>query len=111
VLDGLRALQIPGRADVVQRAVRMYLECSPALLKQLEGGAAANDIDALRRASHSLKSSSASIGAVVVSARCARLEALARTGEVPGAVSMVQGIADEYRRVETALAAHLESVA
>jgi signal transduction histidine kinase/DNA-binding response OmpR family regulator len=111
VLEGVRALQMPGRPDVVQRAVRMYLESTPALLSQLERGAATGDVDALRHASHSLKSSSASIGALVMSARCARLEAMARSGDVPDAASVVQSIADEFRRVETALAEHVETVA
>jgi CheY-like chemotaxis protein/HPt (histidine-containing phosphotransfer) domain-containing protein len=111
VLEGLRALQIPGRPDVVQRTVRMYLDSTPPLLKQLASGAEAGDADVLRRASHSLKSSSASIGAMAVSARCARLEAMARAGEVPDAASAVQAILDEYRRVEVALTEQLETVA
>jgi signal transduction histidine kinase/CheY-like chemotaxis protein/HPt (histidine-containing phosphotransfer) domain-containing protein len=107
VLDDLRRLQRHGRPSLIRRAISHYLESSPQLLVALREGAETGDLAVLERASHTLKSASASIGALTVSAHCRALEVAARGGQVPDAGAAVQAIIDAYGTVEPALAARL----
>jgi CheY-like chemotaxis protein len=111
VLNGLAGLQREGRPDIVNRVIALFLENAPLLLKELETGAAGGDLALLHRASHTLKSASANVGAAQLSARCEGLEAALRAGSVADARSRVQGIVETYRLVESALAARLPAVA
>jgi len=111
VLDVLAGLQREERPDIVGRVISLFLHSAPALVKDLEEGAASGDTVMLHRASHTLKSASANVGAVVLSAHCKELEALARTGSVPDAAVRVAAIVEDYRRAETALTARLPQVA
>src|SRR5437588_9628733 len=111
VLNGLAGLQREGRPDIVNRVIALFLENAPLLLKDLETGAANGDMALLHRASHTLKSASANVGAAQLSACCEGLEAALRTGGVADARSRVQGIVETYRLVESALTARLPAVA
>jgi len=51
------------------------------------------------------------VGAVILSARCGELEAMAQSGIVAAAGAMVGAILEEYRAVEVALSASLLKVA
>jgi HPt (histidine-containing phosphotransfer) domain-containing protein len=58
-----------------------------------------------------LKSASANVGALLLSAHCKELEVLTRTGTVPDAPSRVETIVEDYRRAQAALTARLPQVA
>jgi CheY-like chemotaxis protein len=111
VLDALRQLQREGRPDIVRQVVRLFFKGAVDLLTDLENGAATGDAALLYRASHALKSASASVGAVLLSSRCKELEALARSGAVPDAARMVEAIRKDYRTVEVSLPERLPKVA
>jgi len=111
VLEALAGLQRNDRPGIVDRVITLFLHSTPALVKDLEEGAASDDTARLHRASHTLKSASANVGAVLLSAHCRELEALARTGPVPNAVSRVGTIVDDYQQARTALTARLPQVA
>ena len=91
--------------------ITLFLQSAPTLVKDLEEGAASGDMALLHRASHTLKSASANVGAVLLSAHCKELEALARTGSVTDAPSRVAAIVEDYRRAGAALTARLPQVA
>jgi len=110
-LDALRALQIAGRPDIVRKTISLYLEHAPQLLTTLKEAAASNDLDAMAYASHSLKSSSANVGAVALSAHCKALETLARQGALANAGELVGEIARAYGSAEAILLTHLEVAA
>ena len=105
VLEGLCHLHREGRPDIAKTVVMLFLESTPAVLEDLEQGAARNEADLLRRASHILWSSAAAVGAVVLSARCKDLEAMARSGSVPGAAVRIRAIVSLYGEAEGALRA------
>jgi signal transduction histidine kinase/CheY-like chemotaxis protein len=107
----LRSLQIAGRPDIVRKTISLYLEHAPQLLTTLKEAAAGNDLDAMAYASHSLKSSSANVGALALSARCKELETLAREGAVDNPAERVRGIALAYEAAEAILLTHLEAAA
>src|SRR5204862_2936209 len=96
VLNALAQLQREGRPDIVNRVITLFLESAPALLKDLEQGATTGDTALLHRASHTLKSASANVGAALLSARCRELEASARSGSVPDAAARVETIVGDY---------------
>ncbi len=75
-LDAIRALQIPGEPDVLQMVLDEYEHDANDLVGQLHQAIAVADVTALHRAAHSLKSSSAYVGARVLSSVCADLEHL-----------------------------------
>ncbi|EDX78539.1 response regulator receiver domain protein [Coleofasciculus chthonoplastes PCC 7420] len=88
---------------VLDKIVGDYLEDAPERLQAIQSAIATQDAEALRQAAHSLRSSSANLGAVTLSHLCKELEALAGAGitEVP-AEQRVQ-VEVEYEKVRTAL--------
>jgi CheY-like chemotaxis protein/HPt (histidine-containing phosphotransfer) domain-containing protein len=111
VLGSLRRFQQEGRPDIVQAVIELFFKGAPTLLTELDNGAAMGDAALLSRASHALKSASANVGAVVLSARCNELEALAKSGAVAGAARLVDAIRENYRAVEAHLSEQLPRVA
>ena len=96
--------------DLAPRAIRLFLERTPALLRSLEVGAANGDMTLLCNVSHRLKSSSAMIGAVVLSSRCRQLETMVQAGPDPDAPALVEAIIADYAAASVALSTHLPQV-
>jgi len=111
VLDILAGLQRAGRPGIIGRVISLFLQSAPSLVNELEEAAASGDTKLLHRTSHTLKSASANVGAVWLSAHCKELEALARTGSVPDAAVRVATIVEDYRLAEAALTARIPRVA
>jgi len=95
-LDAIRALQRPGKPDLLARIVTLFESETPKALEAMLGALDAGDIDTLRDAAHTLKSSSAYVGATALSARCRELERLAREGNLPACVGIADGLEDDY---------------
>lgn len=82
VIDRLRGVGGESRgAALLGRVSKLYLEQAPELLANARSALDAGDTAAVGMAAHSLKSSSANLGAMQMSARCAALEAAARSGD------------------------------
>jgi len=105
-LDMLRALERQGARGVVQRTIAIYLEDSPKLLEDLREAAVERDAEALRLAAHSLKSSSATLGAPRLAELFKQLEALGRKNSDDGVIELVASAEAEFARVEIALRQH-----
>ncbi|KUY62076.1 hybrid sensor histidine kinase/response regulator [Burkholderia sp. RF2-non_BP3] len=104
-LDALRALQRPGRPDVLTRIIDQFTLDAPRLIGDMRAAVAAGDADALKLAAHTLKSSSANVGAHLLSARCREIERLARAADVPAAAPLVAGTDAEFEHAHAALVA------
>jgi CheY-like chemotaxis protein/HPt (histidine-containing phosphotransfer) domain-containing protein len=102
-LQGLRALQRPGRPDVLGRIIDMFNSDAPRLLGEMKVAAAANNTEAVRLAAHTLKSTCTNVGAVALSATCREIEQYARANDVDGALTRISAIQDELDRVLAAL--------
>jgi HPt (histidine-containing phosphotransfer) domain-containing protein len=76
-LEDLRALG-GGEDAFVQEIVALYLSDSPLRIAELDRSLAAGNAEVFTRAAHSLKGSSANLGATALSAFAARLERCAR---------------------------------
>jgi CheY-like chemotaxis protein len=111
VLESLSTLQKDGRPDVAQQVVRLFFEAAADLLRDLQEGIAHNDAVRVHHASHALKSASANVGAVTLSSHCRELEAIAQSGAIAEAATIVAAIVEDYRAAELLLSARLPQVA
>ncbi|GAA5003847.1 ATP-binding protein [Lysobacter lycopersici] len=99
VLEELRAV-LGGELD---RLIRVFLDDAPRQIAALEEAAVAPDFEALREHAHSLKSSSANLGAMQLSAAAKRVELGARTGTLDRPAVEVAKIAWEFKRARDVL--------
>jgi HPt (histidine-containing phosphotransfer) domain-containing protein len=90
--------------DVLVDLLDTYLEESTGLVGAISKGQRQGDLQSMLRPTHSLKSSSASIGAIRLSKLCTDLEAYLR-GSLPGldVPQQVERIENEFARVQTEL--------
>ena len=102
-LAAIRELDPDGTAGLLGQVVALYLEASPGLIGQIRSGLAAHAAAAVRMAAHTLKSSSANLGARRLAELCASLEHAARDAKLPGDDAMVERISSECAAVEQAL--------
>jgi PAS domain S-box-containing protein len=97
--------------DVLSELIDCYLTEAPKLLQTMsdeifssypQGGAQA-DPTVLRRAAHTLKSSSASLGAVALAQSCEEMEAIGKGNTSIGSIDKLLQLKAEYEQVKTAL--------
>lgn len=87
--------------------VHAYLNDSRRRLEEMQEAIEAGQMDALRRACHSLKGSSSNLGAMTLTSLCLALEQQAKRGEMFGAVQQLQGIQQEFDAVSDELLAEI----
>ena len=88
--------------------INPFLVESPKLIQKLKQPAGVADAAQIARCAHSLKSSSANLGASVLSRYCEDIEASARRADAEEACKLFAKIETEYGCVQTALTAELE---
>jgi hypothetical protein len=108
-LADLRALDPGGQARLVQRVLATYQGSLGRLVTQLGAARGADAWDQVSRVAHTLKSSSASIGALALSALCAEIEKSIREGNHGAATASLQRFDAEVVRVEHAVATALRA--
>lgn len=103
----LRELDPSGENKLLERVVAAFASSLERLLPELARARASTppDLLAVRQVSHTLKSSSASLGALALSARCAQIEAMARDGRAQGLAEQLDAMLADIERVRSALAA------
>jgi signal transduction histidine kinase/DNA-binding response OmpR family regulator/HPt (histidine-containing phosphotransfer) domain-containing protein len=89
--------------DEFTELVGVYLEDTPKNLSLLEGAAARNDASGLIAPSHSLKSTSANLGAMTLAEIAKRIEHEARAGTLADPAALVRDLTREYGRVSAEL--------
>ena len=98
-------MQMEGEPDLVEALIALFLKETPSLLAALRQAFDAGKADRVSRAAHSLKSSSANLGAARISTLCAELEERGRRGDLAGVSAPLAELTPEYDRVAAALAA------
>jgi signal transduction histidine kinase/CheY-like chemotaxis protein/HPt (histidine-containing phosphotransfer) domain-containing protein len=73
-LSAIRALQTEEQPDLLKNVIAIYLEETPLLLHELEQAVKAGNRTKIRRLAHTLKSSSANLGAAGLAELCRKLE-------------------------------------
>ena len=99
----LRDMAGEDAAGVLAEVIDAYLEDTPKLLQAIEEAIIQGNAVALERAAHTLKSSSATLGAMTLSKLCKELEAMARAGMTESISEKVSPIEAEYQKVKAAL--------
>lgn len=104
VLASLKELQDEGEPDIIEEVGGLFLKHAPEKIAAIKKAAAQKDAKALQISAHSLKSSSAYVGAMRLSAMSKDLEMIGRSGAVDGtAAEKVEMMMAEYERVKAAL--------
>jgi len=105
----LRELDPSGSNKLLERVVTAFSGSLDRLLPELARARAGTtpDLAVVRHITHTLKSSSASLGAMALSARCADIEAMARDGRVDGLSEQLDAMLHDIHQVRAALAALL----
>jgi HPt (histidine-containing phosphotransfer) domain-containing protein len=91
-------------AELLAVLIHNYLEDAPKLLAQIQAAVQQQDAAILRYAAHTLKSSSATLGAMTLAQLCQELEVIGRTGMTAadwqvGSLPQLQHLKAEYERV------------
>ena len=102
-LANIRSLQRPDQPDVLERFLDTFQETSSRLLRELRVAVESKDPDQLKSVAHSLKSSSAILGATQMASTCLRLESLDLIGELETAEQLVGELETAFPMVCTAL--------
>lgn len=106
-LARLRELDPTGQSDLVARVLKAYQSSAARLMPQLESARLAGHRAEVQLVAHTLKSSSASIGALRLSVLCAQVEALIRNettdGLEEGIAAMTHAMADTLQAIERLL--------
>jgi HPt (histidine-containing phosphotransfer) domain-containing protein len=104
VLDGLLD-SLGGDKEFLTELLQTYLEDSPRLLAAMRTALLAGNAEDFRRAAHTLKSNSASFGAMTLSRLARALEELGKAGTLASAAADLAQAEAEYARVRAALEA------
>jgi signal transduction histidine kinase/CheY-like chemotaxis protein/HPt (histidine-containing phosphotransfer) domain-containing protein len=103
VLESYRLYQQKGEPDIVRRLVVIFLKHTPGLLREMAEADADKNLERLWPLAHSLKSSSANIGAIRLAGLCEEMERMGRQKKMPEIFSLTEKIAREYSRVSKEL--------
>lgn len=103
VLDELHAVI----GDTAFQIITVFLDDAPAMVQQLQQAAQGSDEPRLQAIAHSLKSSSANVGALSLSAVAQRIEHEARSGSVQRPAVAVALLVAEFARARVALTGYL----
>ncbi|MCE5283099.1 MAG: response regulator [Deltaproteobacteria bacterium] len=107
-LDAIGSLNPGGDDPLLEKVIRLFFNNSPALLSEIHNASVRGDKDAVRRAAHTLKSTSANLGARPLAELCRKLETQCRMDHPGDMDPLVMEIEGEYARVLRALEEELE---
>jgi CheY-like chemotaxis protein/HPt (histidine-containing phosphotransfer) domain-containing protein len=111
VLEQLGKVLTNGKPELLTRVINLYLVESPKLMHKLKQAAGASNAREIASSAHSLKSSSANVGAKALSRYCEDLEASARRADTDEARKIFAKVEAEHRSVQKALNEEFELLA
>jgi len=106
-IERLHELDPTGSQGVVERVLRAYQNALARQIDEIDAARGADDSERLSRLAHTLKSSSASVGAVRLSQLCAGVERALRTQPPAALGAEVEALIHEARQVAAAVRAIL----
>jgi len=109
-LNALAALQPQGAKALLTKLITVYFDSSSKQMKSILDAIKDHDVPSLLTAAHTLKSSSASLGAKNFAEQCKELEMMARSGVIEGADACAAPMEREYDRVRESLTLYLNSL-
>lgn len=103
-LARLRELDPGGGNRLIERVVAAYLKSLERLIPDLARARGDSlQLNVVRHISHTLKSSSASLGALALAQRCADIESMVRSEQLAGLELQLDCMLDEIAQVRQAL--------
>ncbi|MDX8383530.1 MAG: response regulator, partial [Ghiorsea sp.] len=108
----LRVLQQPNGVNILQKVMEMYLEDTPQQLQTMRDALVEHESDRINLAAHSLKSSSANIGALRLSEICFDIECLSdKDWELSSMLTYVEQAEESFHQIsQEIMAQHLQEV-
>ncbi len=104
VVDQLRELEKEGAEGLFARMAEAFLSASDGISRGLRDAVAAGDAEAMWKTAHALKSSSAQLGGMRLSAMAKELEMQGRSGSMAQADARVAALLAELEQMKEALA-------
>ncbi len=92
----IQALQRPGQPDLLGKILGLFVKNSRELVDTLRRALEQQDAQTVFRTAHTLKSSSANVGATALAEQCKTLEALGRQNQLGHAPDLLKQIEAEY---------------
>jgi HPt (histidine-containing phosphotransfer) domain-containing protein len=102
-LDRLRELDPKGENQLLQRVLTAFQTSIARLVPQVRDASATGDLAGVRHVAHTLKSSSASIGALKLAQMCGEIESMIRLDKVESLAPRVEAMCAEIDTVLQAL--------
>jgi signal transduction histidine kinase/CheY-like chemotaxis protein len=110
-LANIAALQRPGTPPLLQKVISTYFQSSSELMERLRQAVEKGEAEAARQAAHSLKSSSANLGAKQLASLSKELEDAGRVHAMQNTGPLWEQIKTEHSRVVAALQEQLTGAA
>lgn len=105
MLLSFEEVQVEGEPDLIVELIDIYLEEALHQMSAIQQAIANTDAPALKRATHSLKGSSANLGAYHMAAFCEDLEQIAGNNLFHSAGALLIRLRQEFEQVRQALLA------
>jgi HPt (histidine-containing phosphotransfer) domain-containing protein len=102
-IENLRSLNPDDNDKFLSEIAGIFLEDTPLRIAELDHSLLAGDWAKFTRAAHSIKGSSANLGAMALRAVAERLEHQVRTEGMVGVAAAVEGLKSEFARAQTEL--------
>ena len=102
-LQALRNIAGEDASEIITKVIDSYLEDAPQLLQAINAAITQGNATALLNAAHTLKSTTATLGATKLSQLCKDLEIMGRAGTTSDALVLASQVKAEYARVQAAL--------
>jgi two-component system, sensor histidine kinase and response regulator len=102
-LSILHELEVEGEPSIVGQVISTYLTDTDPLISTLDETFESGDLEQLQRIAHSLKSSSANVGAMIVSDLSKDLEMNCKNKSLDNTIELINRIKTEFIRAKDAL--------
>ncbi len=108
MLQSLRKMAGTKATEVLAQIIDIYFVEAPQLIQAMRTAVETGDAAALQQAAHTLRATSATLGAIPLSELCKDLEAMGDTGITEGAMTGVLQVEAIYETVKAALQMELQ---
>jgi histidine phosphotransfer protein HptB len=102
-IDALRELNPDDNGEFVREIAGIFLDDTPQRIAELDTSLKCGDVTRFIRAAHSIKGSSANMGATFLKAAAERLEHHSKDHGVDGVDTMISEIKAEWTKAEAAI--------
>ena len=97
--------------ELLNGIIDTYVDNAKSLMHELKEALAEDDVKTATRAAHSLKSSSANVGAMKLSSQCAEMERYGRSQDLVSIRGLIDSAAKEFETATKELVKHKMEIA